>query len=600
MITDLYEVNQRNLVPTKPGVYRFYDKQFNVIYVGKAKNLKKRVSSYFTKQIKDGKTKTLVKNIFKLDFTVVETEYDALLMENNFIKFHQPKYNILLKDDKSYPWIKVTNEPFPRIFSTRKKLKDGGAYFGPYTNVKKMHLLLEVIHDIFKLRSCNLHLNIPEIERGKFSDCLDFHIKKCNAPCIAKQTITDYNDKISQAISLINGEFSKTKKFLNSKMLDLARKQEFEQAQSVKLLLHKLVEFYHKSSVVHGFHFNADVFIWDIDEDHFLIHYMLVKEGALVNSLSRKYKIPINSLIEESLASVFFEIRRLFESEHKTVLTNKTFNTGIGQLSLIVPQKGHKKSILDLALKNLKYFKLQKSLKDSHKKPNESALDRTKDIQLRLGLDKLPKHIECFDNSNLQGSNPGSACVVFKNGVPSNKEYRHYKIKSVQGPDDFKSMEEVVFRRYSRMRRENLPLPELVVIDGGKGQLGAALTSIRALGLENTIQLIGLAKRMEEIYFPGETLPRILDRRSIALKTLQHIRNEAHRFSLKFHRNQRSRKANESQLDGIKGIGEKTKQKLITHFKSVQNLSIVNLQELSSVVGLTKAKLIRDFFDQPH
>lgn len=580
-------------LPSDPGVYQYFDINGDILYVGKAKNLRNRVKSYFTgEQI--GKTRVLVKKIADIKLIVVPTETDALLLENNLIKQHRPPYNILLKDDKTYPWICIKKEPFPRVFSTRKVVKDGSSYFGPYTSVRMVNTLLELIEKLFQLRNCNLSLTEKNISSGKFKVCLEYHIGNCKGPCIGEEISTVYDEKIGQIKKILQGNISQVKDFLKDKMAEFSANLDFENAQAMKESLVSLEEYQSKSSVVSSNISNVDVFGIYEDQKRFFVNYFKVIDGAIIQSHTAEAKVKTDENIEDVLLHYILHLREEFKSNSKEVLSPYAFDYQIDGVFFNRPKIGDKRKLVDLSVRNAKFFGLEKKKLDTTPQiPNERILA---ELQKLLYLDKLPRHIECFDNSNIQGTNPVSACVVFKDGKPSKKDYRHFNIKTVDGPNDFASMEEVLERRYSRLLREGGDLPDLIIIDGGKGQLSASVKTLEKINLRGVIPIIGIAKRLEEIFFPGDQFPIYIDKKSESLKLIQHLRNEAHRFGITHHRNRRSKTMLKTELDDIKGIGPKTIQVLLKEFKSVGKIKKLTVDELSKIVGLKKAIILRDFF----
>ncbi len=583
-------------LPHEPGVYRYIDAKDVVIYVGKAKNLKKRISSYFgEKKHQAFKTKTLVKNAVKLEYTVVETEQDALLLENTLIKKLQPRYNVALKDGKTYTYIVVKNERFPRVFFTRQVWKDGSSYFGPYTSKYRARIILDIIKKLFKIRTCSLDLSQKNIEASKFKVCLEYHIKNCLAPCVAYESEEEYDEKIRQIKNILKGQIKPVKDYLKSKIASSAELLEFEKAQLYKERLEALVDYQAKSTVVNSSIKDSDVFTIRSEEDMAYVAYLKIVDGALINSDNLELKKNLNDNEDELLAFAINYLREKFHSIAPEVIVPREVLL-VENVQLTVPQRGDKKQLLDLAQKNLKYFILQKRKDEMNKTKKQTSAERIlKTMQSDLEMDVLPFHIECFDNSNIQGTNPVASCVVFKNAKPSKKDYRKFNIKTVVGPDDFASMKEVVYRRYKRLKEENAPLPQLVVIDGGKGQLSAAYEIIKDLGLEKKITLIGIAKRLEEIYFPEDSIPLYINKKSESLKLIQHLRNEAHRFAITFHRDQRSKNALGTELTQIPGVGEKTAEKLLTEFGSVKKIREKTIQELGLVIGTKLAEVISTY-----
>jgi excinuclease ABC subunit C len=577
---------------TEAGVYRFYDKEDGLLYIGKAKNLKRRVSSYFNREHDSFKTTYMVRKIDRIEILVVETEMDALLLENNLIKKYQPRYNILLKDDKTYPWICIKKEPFPRVFYTRTLIKDGSEYFGPYTNPKLVNTMLSFIRQIYPLRTCKFNLSQDNIKAKKFKECLEFHIGNCLAPCVGKQKASDYEKDITQIRQILKGNIRTVVQHFKDEMLNFSGKMEYEKAQLVKEKIEQLEHYQSKSSIVSPTINDVDVFCIASDKDYAYVNFFKVSSGAIIQAHAMEIKKKLDESDEELLTMAITEIRQRFHSTSKEAFLNIPLESSWENLKVSVPKIGDKYKLVMLCYrnaKNLQKDRIRKNEELRHRLDNRRVLEQ---LQSDLRLKEKPRHIECFDNSNIQGTNPVAACVVFRNAKPSKKEYRHFNIKTVEGPDDFASMEEVVFRRYKRLKEEEQDLPQLIVIDGGKGQLSSARKSLEKLGLERTIAIIGIAKRLEEIYFPGDSIPIYLDKRSESLKVIQQLRNEAHRFGINHHRNRRSKNSLGTSLDGIQGIGPKTVDKLISHFGSVKRVMEATQKELSKLVGKSKAKLI--------
>ena len=580
-------------LPDKPGVYQFIDSGGTILYVGKARSLRKRVGSYFSKN-QSGKTQVMLSRAVELRHTVVDNESDALLLENSLIKKHQPRYNILLKDDKTYPWICIKNEHFPRVFLTRKLIPDGSAYFGPYTSVPAVKTLLELIRHLFQIRTCSLPLSQQSVSAGKYKVCLEYHMGNCKAPCIGLISEEDYNLQVDRIKEIVKGDLGGVTAYLESLMKKLASELKFEEAQKIKDKLELLSRYRSKSVVVNTSVRNVDVFGCSFEEGSMYVSYMKVVSGAIVQSWSVELKVRLEEEKESLLSSAVTEIRQRVSSDSPEILVPFMPDILLDKVKYSVPLRGDRHKLLELANRNAVFFRLERQKKAAeHSKENrtEKNLERMKKD---LHMPVLPVHIECFDNSNIQGESAVAACVVFRNGKPSNREYRHFNIKTVTGPDDFASMEEVIHRRYRRMLDERTPLPQLVVIDGGKGQLSSAVKSLEGLGLRGAITIIGIAKKLEEIYFPGDSVPLYLDRNSITLKIIQHLRNEAHRFGINFHRGKRSSKMNLSLLDEIPGIGDKTKELLLKKFGSVKKISEAGIGELEKAVGTKKASLITE------
>ena len=582
-------------LPDGPGVYQYYDKEDKILYVGKAKNLKKRVASYFNKIHDTAKTNVLVKKIVTIKHIVVPTETDALLLENNLIKTLQPRYNVLLRDDKTYPWICIKKEAFPRIFPTRRMVKDGSEYFGPYTCFKTVNTILDLIKELYPLRTCNYDLSPKNIESNKFKVCLEYHIGNCKGPCEGHETSKNYQKQVEAIREILKGNFKESQRDFKKLMNDFASKMQFEEAQKIKEKIAVLENYQSRSTIINPKITNIDVFSIVSDESAAFVNFLQISHGSIIRSHTLEIKKKLDETDEELLELAIIELRERFHLLSKEIIVPFPVNLG-EHLKITVPQLGDKKQILDLSIRNAKFYRIdqlkQLQIVDPERHSNRIMAQMQKDLR----LSEEPRHIECFDNSNIQGTNPVSACVVFKDGKPSKKDYRHFNIKTVVGPDDFASMEEVVYRRYKRMLEEKQPLPQLIIIDGGKGQLSSALKSIDELGLRGKIAIIGIAKRLEELFYPGDSVPLYLDKKSETLKVIQHLRNEAHRFGITFHRDKRSKSALNSSIEGIPGIGEKTMLTLIQHFKSVKRLKLASEKEISEVVGVSKAKKITDFY----
>lgn len=580
-------------LPQKPGVYQHLDESGTILYVGKAKNLKSRVSSYFTKdRYESGKTRVLVSKIKNIKYIVVETEFDALLLENSLIKKHQPRYNILLRDDKTYPWICIKKERFPRVFPTRNIVKDGSEYYGPYASVKTMKTVLGLIKQFYKFRTCNYLLSRENIKQQKFRVCLEHHIGNCKAPCVGLQPETDYNHSIDLARKIIKGHLGEVIKSLKETMVQYAAQMKFEMAESTKTQIEALEMFQAKSTVVNANINNVDVFSVITDDKFGYVNYMKIMNGAIIQSHTMELKKRLDEDEKQLLETAIGEMRTTFNSESAEIFTSVELDLEIPGVKLFFPQRGDKKNLIDLSLKNAKYFMLHRQ-KDQEKVDPDRRKNRIlSQLQQDLGLKEMPVHIECFDNSNIQGTNPVAACVVFKDAKPSKADYRKFNIKTVEGPNDFASMEEVVFRRYKRLLDEKEPLPQLIIIDGGKGQLSSAVKSLKKLDLFGKIAIVGIAKRLEEIFFPGDSIPLYIDKKSESLKLIQFLRNEAHRFGITFHRQKRSKNAIGSELLNIDGIGEKTAEKLLKHFKSVKRIKAATIDQLSEVVNSHQAQLV--------
>lgn len=581
---------QVSVLPDLPGVYKYYDKSGKLIYVGKAKNLKKRVSSYFTnKRHESAKTKILVSKIETLEFIVVESEQDALFLENNLIKEHQPKYNIQLKDDKTFPWICVKKEPFPRVFPTRNKRRDGSDYFGPYTSVKMMRSILDLIKQLYKIRTCNLDLSKDKVEAGKYKVCLEYHIGNCDGPCVDYTKKEEYDEQVSAIKDIIRGKTSSVIKRLKLLMQKAAEDLDFEKAQIIKSKLEFLENYQSKSTVVSNTIRNVDVFSIVSDINYAYVNYLHVIDGAIVNSHVQTIKKRMDEDDGNLLMYGINAIREHFQSDAKELIVPMIPEFVDENLHYHVPQRGDKKQLLELSERNAKYYMLDKHKQSANKDPNRHQNRILETIKRDFRLTELPTHVECFDNSNFHGTHAVAACVVFKNGKPSKKDYRHFNIKTVEGPDDFASMEEVVYRRYKRLMDEGQDLPQLIVIDGGKGQLSSACKSLEKLGLMGKVAIVGIAKKLEEIFFPGDSVPVYIDKRSESLKVIQHLRNEAHRFGITHHRNKRSKAAIGSALDSIEGVGPKTVEKLLSHFGSVSRIKAAEIEEIEKLIGKDKA-----------
>ena len=586
---------QLQTLPHQPGVYQYFDADDKILYVGKAKDLKKRVSSYFTKNHDYGKTKVLVKKIVTIKHIVVETETDALLLENNLIKKYQPRYNVLLKDDKSYPWICIKNERFPRVFSTRRVFKDGSEYFGPYTSMKTVHTLLDLIKGLYQLRTCNYDLSKDKVEAGKYKVCLEYHLGNCKGPCEDLQTETDYHQNIIAIKEILKGNFKESLSQFKQQMKTHAKAMEFEDAQRIKEKIDILENYQSKSTVVNPKISNVDVFSIVSDESYGYVNFLQLSYGSIIRSHTLEIKKKLDETDEALLQLAITEIRQRFHSKSKEIYL--PFIVDLGEdIKVTIPKLGDKKRVLELSERNAKYYRMERfkqvKITDPDRHVNRIMAQMKTDLQLKAE----PRHIECFDNSNIQGTNPVAACVVFKNGKPSKKDYRHFNIKTVEGPDDFASMEEVVYRRYKRLLDENQPLPQLIIIDGGKGQLSSALKSLDALKLRGKIAIIGIAKRLEELFYPDDPIPLYLDKKSETLKIIQQLRNEAHRFGIEHHRNRRSKGALTTELELISGIGEQSIVELMKHFKTIKKISEATQKELETVVGASRAKKIVNYY----
>ncbi len=588
----------RNL-PDNPGVYQFLDEKSNIIYIGKGKSLRKRVSSYFNKtNFENKKLRVLVRKITDVQHIVVSSESDALLLENNLIKKYQPRYNINLKDDKSFPWICIKNEDFPRVFLTRDLTDESSEYFGPYTSAATAKTLLGLIRELYKLRTCKLNLSEENIKSGKFKVCLEYHLGNCKGPCEGLQDKEDYDLSIVQIKNILKGNLKEVIDYLKDSMLQLSSEYKFEEASQAKAKILALENFQLKSTIVNPSVNDVDVFSFHQDEKYAWINFLKVMHGSIIQSHTVEIQKKLDESKEEILEYTIFQLRsRLFSKSREIIVPFKPGSLPEG-MRYIVPQRGDKKKLLELSERNVKYFMFDSKRQRANSSPLKSQERILSTLKTDLRMGKIPLHIECFDNSNIQGSNPVAACVVFKNGKPSKREYRHYNIKNVEGPNDFASMEEVVFRRYSRLLKENEPLPQLIIVDGGKGQLSSAVKSLKALDLRNKITIIGIAERLEEIYFPDDPVPLYIDKNSETLKLVQQLRNEAHRFGINFHRTKRSKSMINSRLDKIPGIGEKTVQKLISNFGSIELLKARSFTEISDLIGNSKAKLVKDSLEE--
>ncbi|MFC2111861.1 excinuclease ABC subunit UvrC [Bacteroidota bacterium] len=585
------------VLPNKPGVYQYFDSEGKILYVGKARDLKKRVSSYFTKsKTQSFKQHVLVKKIADIKHVVVSSESDALLLENNLIKKLQPRYNVLLKDDKTFPWICVKNEPFPRIFYTRNVVKDGSVYYGPYTSVLMVRTIIEMARQLFPLRNCRLNLSKENIEKGNYKVCLEFHVGNCKAPCIGLQKEADYENSIEQVKKILSGNIKQVSEYLKTLMKFYAEEFKYEEAQIVKEKLAVLEKYRSKSTIVNPKIKNVDVFSIVEDKGYAFVNYLKVIEGAIVQAHTLEIKKKMEESREELLSLAIVDIRQKIQSDAREIILPFGLKLTIGDARFVVPQKGDKKHLLELSERNARHYKIERRNKIENAKTALKPSRVMETIRKDLHLKYLPTHIECFDNSNLQGSNPVAACVVFRNAKPSKRDYRHFHVKSVKGADDFASMQEIVFRRYSRLIEEKKGLPQLIIIDGGKGQLNAAVKSLEKLKIRGKIAVIGVAKRLEEIYFPGDKVPMYIDKNSETLKVIQQLRNEAHRFGISFHRKMREKMMTGSELDSINGIGEKTKSLLLTRFGSLEGVKAADIEEIVAVVGKSKAEILKNYF----
>lgn len=582
---------QLQTLPDSPGVYQYFDKYDKILYVGKAKNLKKRVTSYFTKSHDSHRIGVMVKKIHNIKHIVVSSETDALLLENNLIKKLQPRFNVMLKDDKTYPWICIKNERFPRVFPTRRLVKDGSEYYGPFTSFKTVNTLLDLIKGLYQLRTCNYDLAEEKIRNGKYKVCLEYHLGNCKGPCEALQGEKEYNENIEAIRNIVKGNFKESLQLFHQQMKEHAEKMEFEDAQRIKEKIHVLENYQSKSTVVNPKINNVDVFSIVSDEGYGYVNFLQISHGAIIRSHTIEMKKKLDESDKELLELGIIEIRQRFSSMSKEIYV--PFNVDVGEdIKITVPKLGDKKSILDLSHRNARYYRQEQFKQMKIVDPDRHVKRIMAQMKEDLRLSVEPRHIECFDNSNIQGTNPVAACVVFKNGKPSKKDYRKFNIKTVEGPDDFASMEEVVFRRYKRLLNEEEPLPQLIIVDGGKGQLSSGVKALETLGLRGKIAIIGIAKRLEELYYPGDSIPLYLDKKSETLKIIQQLRNEAHRFGITFHRNKRSSEALNTELESINGIGDKTVIELLKHFRSLKRVKEATLEELAPVIGLSKASII--------
>ncbi len=588
---------QLKSLSSEPGVYRYYDKDNQLLYVGKAKNLKNRVMSYFHKPSSNYRLQIMVRKIHRLETTIVPSEYDALLLENNLIKEHQPFYNILLKDDKSYPWICIKNEPFPRIFLTRKVVKDGSEYFGPYAKIKPAKVLLEIIKEIYKIRTCTLDLSEAKINQGKYKVCLEYHIKNCEGACEGLETEEHYNKNIKSIRGIIKGDFRLAKQHLEDEMLQYAKNLEFEKAQIIKEKLELLEDYQVRHTVVSTTIDDIDVFGIISDEVAAYVNYFKIRNGSIIQSFTTEVKKILDEPDEEILEEVMIEVRRKFNSESREIILPFHLSVEIPNVKISVPKLGDKKRILDLSTKNAREYRLEKLKQIQIIDPERHTNRIMAEMKTNLHMPVEPRHIEGFDNSNIQGTNPVSACVVFKNGKPSKEDYRIFHPKTIDGPNDFATMEEVIYRRYSRLLEEGQDLPQLILIDGGKGQLSSAVKSLKLLGLYGKITIVGIAKRLEEIYFPEDPIPLYLDKKSETLKILQQVRDESHRFGVKHHRIRRKNNTIKSELEEIQGIGAKSIELLLKKLKSVKRVKETSQETLEEILGKAKGKIVWDYFN---
>jgi excinuclease ABC subunit C len=586
---------QVKTLPNEPGVYQYFDKEDVIIYIGKAKNLKKRVASYFNKNHENGKTSVLVKKIVRIKHIVVNTETDALLLENNLIKKYKPRYNVLLKDDKSYPWICIKNERFPRIFTTRRVIKDGSEYFGPYTSVRTVRVLLDLIKELYPIRTCAHDLSQKNISEGKYKVCLEYHLKNCKGACEALETEANYSNSIKEIRNILKGNFKESLDKFQEMMLNFAENMEFEEAQKIKEKLSLLSNYQSKSTIINPSINNVDVFSIISDETHGYANFLKISNGSIIQSHTTEIKKKLEETDKQLLELFIVEIRQRFASQAPEIYA--PFKVDLGEnVKVTIPILGDKKRIVELSERNAKYYRQEQFKQTQIVDPDRHVKRIMAQMKKDLRLSAEPRHIECFDNSNIQGTHPVAACVVFKDGKPSKKEYRHYNIKTVEGPDDFASMEEVVYRRYKRLLAEDESLPQLIIVDGGKGQLSSALKSLDLLGLRGKIAIIGIAKRLEEIYYPDDPIPLYLDKKSETLKITQYLRNEAHRFGITFHRNKRSKSAIKSELEQIPDIGKQTITTLLRKFKSAKRVKEASFEDLKEVIGNARAIKVHQYF----
>ena len=586
---------QLKTLPNSPGVYQYFDKNGRILYVGKAKNLKKRVTSYFTKRHDSHRIGVMVKKIHEIKHIVVASETDALLLENNLIKKHQPRFNVMLKDDKTYPWICIKNERFPRVFPTRKLVRDGSEYYGPFTSFKTVNTLLDLIKGLYKLRTCNYDLSEEKIRNEKYKVCLEYHLGNCEGPCEALQPEEEYNRNIEAIRQIVKGNFKDSLQRFRNQMKEHAENMEFEDAQRIKIKIDVLENYQSKSTVVNPRINNVDVFSIVSDEGYGYVNFLQLSHGAIIRSHTIEMKKKLDESDLELLELAIVEIRQRFSSKSTEIYV--PFKVDVGEdLKITVPKLGDKKKIVELSQRNAKYFRQERFKQMKIIDPDRHVNRIMAQMKEDLRLSEEPRHIECFDNSNIQGTNPVAACVVFKDGKPSKKDYRKFNIKTVEGPDDFASMEEVVFRRYRRLLNEDEPLPQLIIVDGGKGQLSSGVKALDTLGLRGKIAIIGIAKRLEEIYYPGDSIPLYLDKKSESLKIIQQLRNEAHRFGITFHRNKRSKTALNTELESIAGIGEKTVIELLKNFRSLKRVKEASEKELADVIGASRATIVYQFY----
>jgi excinuclease ABC subunit C len=585
------------VLPPDPGVYQFFNKDHHIIYVGKAKNLKKRVASYFLRDNHDsGKTTILVKHISDIRYVVVETEEDALLLENSLIKKHQPRYNVLLKDDKTFPWICIKKERFPRVFYTRKFIRDGSHYFGPYTSVKMVTTLLDLISTIFKLRNCNLLLSEENVSKNKFRVCLEYHIGNCKGPCVGLQSESDYDESIRQIREILKGNINTVIDYLQQRMQQHADIYEFEQAQDLKEKIDLLEQYRSKSVVVNPAIHNVDVFTIINKPKSAYVNFLKVMNGSIIQAVTVELKKKLDEPQAELLSIAISELRLRYLSDAREIIVNVEPDTRLPGVNYIIPKIGDKKHLMELSVKNLMYYIRDQELRHERLDPGLRTDRLLTQMMQDLRMKELPTRIECFDNSNFQGAYPVAAMSVFVDGKPVKQEYRHFNIKTVEGPNDFASMEEVIYRRYARLKEEGKPLPQLIIVDGGKGQLSSAVLSLKKLGLYGKVTVIGIAKKLEEIFFPYDPVPLYLDKKGETLKIIQHLRDEVHRFGITHHRNRRSKAFTRSELSEIKGIGLASQTQLLKHFKSVKRIKSATLDDLAEVIGRAKGELVFEHF----
>lgn len=582
-----------SILPSTPGVYMYFDSEGTVIYVGKAKNLKRRVSSYFNRTHDSLRTNLLVRAIADMKYIVVPTEQDALNLENSMIKEYQPRYNVLLKDDKSYPWIVVTKETFPRVFMTRKRIKDGSKYYGPYTDTASARTVLDLIRELYKLRSCRFAITPEYVSKGKGRLCLDYHLKRCSGPCVGLTSQEEYGAQIERVKQILRGDMNELLDHLREEMAALAEELRFEEAHELKLKYDMVARYTAKSVIVSQTIGDVDVFgVEDDGGPDVFINYMHVRRGAVVRSVTLEYKRRLDETVPQLLGYAMDEIGRELGVTYEEVVLAQVPDVEMPGVTFIVPQRGDKFKLLEVSEKNARQYKIDSLKHLERHNPEERVNKLMKRMKADFRLSVLPRHIECFDNSNIQGTNPVASCVVFRDGKPAKNDYRHFNIKTVVGPDDFASMKEVLTRRYTRLMNEGKELPQLIVVDGGKGQLSAAVEALDAMGLRGVIAVAGIAKRLEEIYFPGDSVPLYIDKNSETLRVVQHMRDEAHRFGITHHRNRRSKTQTVSALDSIKGIGEKTRTALLTKFRSLKRVGEADLDELAAIVGPAKASIV--------